>query len=207
MPDLTELDRLIEEGLTLYGQGDLDGALLVWERALSIDPDNAQANSYVDYVRMNYEMLTTDGGQDASAPFGIAADEPEYQIEILPGEAKPEPGAPMYMDPGDEGWYMESEPDRASLVPSNRPSEETIDKRIDADPDPQPVMLELEADEPPLPEPVIEPGGVNFEDATREYEPRMIRVTRAPTGEPLPKAKDRDRRVSTRRDAGVRQPR
>ena len=25
-----------------------------------MDPDNPQANSYVDYVRMNYEMLTTD---------------------------------------------------------------------------------------------------------------------------------------------------
>lgn len=188
MPDLTELDRLIEEGLTLYGQGELDGALLVWERALSIDPDNPQANSYVDYVRMNYEMLTTDAGHDESAPFGIAADEPEYQIEILPGEAKPEPGAPMYMDPGDEGWYMDREPDRAGLAPSNRPSEETIDKQIEADP--PPVMLELEADEPPLPEPVIEPGGVNFEDATREYEPRMIRATRASTGEPLPKARE-----------------
>lgn len=186
MPDLTELDRLIEEGLTLYGQGDLDGALLVWEQALSVDPENAQANSYVDYVRMNYEMLTTDAGHDESAPFGIAEEEPEYQIEILPGEAKPEPGAPMYMDPKDEGWFMGSEPDKAGMMPQGRPSEETIDKMID--PEPQPLMLEIEADEPPLPE----PPGVNFEDATREYEPRMIRITRAPTAEPLPKAKDSD---------------
>ncbi len=186
MPDLTELDRLIEEGLTLYGQGDLDGALLVWEQALAVDPNNAQASSYVDYVRMNYEMLTTDAGNDESAPFGIAEEEPEYQIEIMPGEVRPEPGAPMYMDPQDEGWFMESEPDKAGMMPQRRPSEETIDKMIDLEP--QPLMLEIEADEPPLPE----PPGVNFEDATREYEPRMVRITRAPTAEPLPKAKDSD---------------
>ena len=186
MPDLTELDRLIEEGLTLYGQGDLDAALLVWEQALAVDPDNAQANSYVDYVRMNYEMLTTDAGNDESAPFGIADEEPEYQIEILPGELKPTPGAPMYMDPQDEGWFMEAEPERAGMQPQGRPSEETIDKMIDLEP--QPLMLELEADEPPLPE----PPGVNFEDATREYEPRMVRLLRPPTAEPVSKSKGSD---------------
>ncbi len=187
MPDLTELDRLIEEGLTLYGQGDLDAALLVWEQALSVDPDNAQANSYVDYVRMNYEMLTTDAGNEESAPFGIAEEEPEYQIEILPGELKATPGAPMYMDPQDEGWFMEAEPERAGMQPQGRPSEETIDKMID--PEPQPLMLELEADEPPLPEP---PPPLNFEDPTREYEPRMVQILRPPTAEPLPKAKGSD---------------
>lgn len=186
MPDLTELDRLIEEGLTLYGQGDLDGALLVWEEALSVDPENAQATSYVDYVRMNYEMLTTDGGNDEAAPFGIAEEEPEYLIEILPGEMKPAPGAPMYMDPQDEGWFMDAEPERAGMQPQARPSEETIDKMID--PEPQPLMLELEADEPPLPD----PPSVNFEDATREYEPHMVRILRPPTTELLPKAKDSD---------------
>jgi hypothetical protein len=181
MPDLTELDRLIEEGLTLYGQGDLDGALLIWEKALSVDPENPQANSYVDYVRMNYEMLTTDAGNDEAAPFGIANDEPEYQIEIMPGEAKESagPGAPMYMDPGDVGWFMESEPDRAGgppSRPSEETSEETIDKQIDEDPGP--VMLELDADEPPS---RSDPNGVSFEDQTREfYQPRAKSQSRAP---------------------------
>ena len=31
---VSEIDRLIEEGLSLYGEGDLDGALLLWERVL-----------------------------------------------------------------------------------------------------------------------------------------------------------------------------
>ena len=180
MPDLTELDRLIEEGLTLYGQGDLDGALLIWEKALAIEPENPQANSYVDYVRMNYEMLTTDAGNDEAAPFGIADDEPEYQIEIMPGEAKgAAPGAPMYMDPGDEGWFMDSERVRAGEPPS-RPSEETheetLDKQIDEDP--PPITLELDADEPPAPG---DPNGVSFEDQTREfYQPRAKSQSRAP---------------------------
>ena len=170
MPDLTELDRLIEEGLTLYGQGDLDGALLVWEQALSMDPENAQANSYVDYVRMNYETLTTDAGADESAPFGISDDEPEYQIEILPEEVKPMAGAPMYMDPTDEGWFMDSEPARHGPA-AQRVSEEKLEVTRSLDPKPLTLELELEAEEPPRRAPEAPKDGVNFEDTTREYQP------------------------------------
>ena len=77
MAEPREIDRLIEEGLLLYGQGELDSALMIWEQALSIDPDNPQANSYVDYVRMNYELLTNDvGGDEPGAGFGLDDDEP-----------------------------------------------------------------------------------------------------------------------------------
>jgi hypothetical protein len=146
----SDIDRLIEEGLTLYGGGDVDAALLTWERALAMDPGNEQLNSYVDYVRMNYELLTssepmvTDG---VDTPFGIE-EEPEYQIEILPGEM-PAPMAPMHMDHQDEGWFLDEAPtreasfmDRATSLPN--------------------TTLELEADEPGG-------EGVSFEDATREY--------------------------------------
>ncbi|HEX7840141.1 MAG TPA: hypothetical protein VF469_21840, partial [Kofleriaceae bacterium] len=123
---VSEIDRLIEEGLSLYGEGDLDGALLLWERVLVIDPDNAQANSYVDYVRMNYELLTSDSAGEDSGPFGIGTDEPEYQIEISPGDGA-EPSAPMFMD-DPEGWGIGEE--RGPPPPSS-------------------LTLELEADEPP----------------------------------------------------------
>jgi hypothetical protein len=33
-----EIDRLLEEGLTRYGRGDLDGALTAWEQVLDLDP-------------------------------------------------------------------------------------------------------------------------------------------------------------------------
>ncbi|HEY0988838.1 MAG TPA: hypothetical protein VGD80_17345 [Kofleriaceae bacterium] len=155
---VTEIDRLIEQGLTLYGEGDLDGALLLWERVLVIDPENAQANSYVEYVRMNYELLTSDGNTEDSGPFGIGDGEPEYQIEILPGEdVAPATPAPLYMDARDEGWVIGEE------------SGNGTSRAPDA------LFLELEADEPP-------PGGdpqtfetdktgesVSFDDATREY--------------------------------------
>jgi tetratricopeptide (TPR) repeat protein len=146
----SDIDRLIEEGLTLYGGGDVDGALLAWEQALAMDPGNEQVSSYVDYVRMNYELLTSsepmiEDGSDA--PFGIE-EEPEYQIEILPGEM-PAPSAPMHMDHIDEGWFLDEAPtreanfmDRATSLPN--------------------TTLELEAEEPSS-------DGVSFEDATREY--------------------------------------
>jgi len=173
--EVPEIDRLIEEGLTLYGQGDLDGALARWERALIIDPDNAQANSYVDYVRANYELLTNDLNGEATsegAPFGIADDEPEYQIEIQPGEIKPSdaiPSSPEFIDPLDEGWFIDEELRHRGPPsgPAGRPSQE--------------LTMELEADEPPLPRtpratepPKRAPSqpDVDFDDATREYEKR-----------------------------------
>lgn len=108
MAAIPEIDRLIEEGLSLYGQGDLDRALLAWEQVLAIDPGNEQASSYVDYVRANYELLTSEARRADDAPFAIGADEPDYEIEIAPGEVTagvPTPG-PMHIDPLDEGWSL-----------------------------------------------------------------------------------------------------
>ena len=154
---VTEIDQLIEQGLSRYGEGELDEALLLWERVLAIDPDNPQANSYVDYVRMNYELLTGEANTEHSGPFGIGDDEPEYQIEILPGDVVvPAAPAPLYMDVPDEGWAIGDE--RGGAVP----------------PGPGTVTVELEADEPPIdgdPGTFESPhtGEVSFEDATREY--------------------------------------
>jgi hypothetical protein len=160
---VTEIDRLIEQGLSLYGEGDLDGALLLWERALGLDPENAQANSYVDYVKINYDLLTSDANTDQSGPFGIGEGESDYQIEILPGEdIEPAAGPPLYMDRHDEGWMISEERGAGD-------GEELA-----------PITLELDADEPPPPllEPSFESAltgeSVSFEDNTREY----------PTGRP-----------------------
>ena len=177
---VSEIDRLIEEGLSLYGEGDLDGALLLWERVLVIEPDNAQANSYVDYVRMNYELLTSDSAGEDSGPFGIGTDEPEYQIEISPGDAA-EPSAPMFMDdPEDWGIGEERGPPPASSL-----------------------TLELEADEPPpgdargtFDAPVADTEGegddVSFEDATREYPGGAGRPTKTLLGYDQPAAEPSD---------------
>jgi hypothetical protein len=197
--NLTEIDRLIEEGLTLYGQGDLDGALLAWERVLAIDPESPQANSYVDYVRQNYELLTNEvtAEHHPSAPFAIADDEePEYQIEILPGELIETP-PPMHMDPADAGWFIEDEsnPRRSQTEGQDVPDPRTISHDLhdprtrtkSHDLDDDPLELELEADEPPPPPgaPEIElvteePQAISFDDQTREY----------PGGPPVRRAAD-----------------
>jgi hypothetical protein len=169
---VSEIDRLIEEGLSLYGEGDLDGALLLWERVLVIDPENAQANSYVDYVRMNYELLTSDNSTEDSGPFGIDSDEPEYQIEISPGGGDGvEPSAPLFMDDREHGWGN------------------TDDSTAGPLPKPGSLMLELEADEPPAGQPGTFAGprpdegdDVSFEDATREYPGGAGRPTTALLG-------------------------
>lgn len=190
-----DLDRLIEEGLTLYGRGDLDGALLVWEQVLAVEPANEQATSYVDYVRMNYDMLTTDAGEDRpAAPFAIGdAEEPEYMIEVSDGDLPspviagkagvPQAGAPMYMDPTDASWYIDDELSRRgpSTTAPVRDTSQAMTPSPDADHDdrePQVLALELEADEPPEPEHVkqraITVRGECFDDATREYKPQPL---------------------------------
>ena len=188
------IDRLIEEGLNRYGAGDLDGALHLWEQVLSIDPENPQANSYVDYVRINYEVLQTDAGvgvaTDGAAPFGIE-DEPEYIIEITRGEIQPGT-APMYIEPTDEGWFIEEEQTHElfARTRSGRPIAPTPEVKSGANVEPKPKSepkprtisadlpakhIELEADEPPElelapPQPQRAPSAeVTFDSATREY--------------------------------------
>jgi hypothetical protein len=157
---VSELDRLIDEGLNRYGSGDLDGALEAWEEALAIDPDNAQANSYVDYVRQNYDILATDGGVaigGENAPFGIEP-EPEYTIEIVEGEVGPAIGTPT-IDELDGGWFIDDD-DPLTVHVGRAPSRDNPGKSPKGD---KPRTLELEADEPPP------AGGISFDETTREY--------------------------------------
>jgi hypothetical protein len=154
--NLTEIGRLIEAGLTLYGLGDLDGALDSWEQALEMDPDNAQANSYVEYVRHNYELLSAEvAGESLDpsvVPFAIGED--EYQVEVIPGDPIPN-DAPMTFDPTDQGWYMDDE---------NAPRRQRM--RTAAPPpttDSVALQIELEAEEPLARKPI------SFEDETAEY--------------------------------------
>lgn len=154
--NVPDIDRLIEDGLSRYGVGDLDGALLAWEQALALDPENAQANSYVDYVRMNYELLTTELAQHEEAPFAIGEDEPEYQIEIEPGEAGELPA--LHADSIDEGWFIESE-----TIPSGSAARTTSADY------PQ-ISLEIGEEEPTVSRDRGKPEAeINFDAATREY--------------------------------------
>ncbi|HEY3801421.1 MAG TPA: hypothetical protein VGL61_02405 [Kofleriaceae bacterium] len=150
---MAEVDRLIDEGLNRYGTGDLDGALEAWEDALALEPDNPQANSYVDYVRQNYDILATDGGVAVtdSPVFGIES-EPEYTIEITAGEVTPPSGEPV-LDDLDGGWFIDDD-DPHTVHVGRAPSRDNAAA--------VPRTLEMEADEPP-------PVGISFDETTREY--------------------------------------
>ncbi len=159
MPEPREIDRLIEEGLLLYGQGDLDQALMIWEQALSIDPENPQANSYVDYVRMNYELLTNEtGGDEPGSGFGLDDEEP-YKVEVAPGEIATA-GTPASADPADEGWFIAGEAATRGAVHDGEPG-----------PEPPTATVHIEADEPPAytASHLVPDKPVSFDDTTREY--------------------------------------
>jgi hypothetical protein len=158
---LSNIDRLLEEGLTRYGRGDLDGALTSWEQVLDLDPHHEEALGYIDYVRMNYELLVGEVSVQAEAPaFAIGEDEPAYQIEAAQGELAEGSAVPRYGTVLD-GWAIEDE------GPGGGPLGR------------QQITLEIEGNEPELElelepfhlghSPESEPTGINFEDATKEY--------------------------------------
>ena len=185
MATAADIEGLIEDGLSRYGSGELDGALALWEEVLAIDPENAQATSYVDYVRTNYEVLQAGGGvdiADENVPFGIEA-EPEYIIEITRGHEIPEAPAPMYMDPLDKGWFIEEETHQVSSARTRSkavvPRTKSAEQAPASDP-PSPTarpraardseqVLELEADEPPEGDRGSTPA-ISFETATGEHD-------------------------------------
>ncbi len=164
-------------GLNRYGAGDLDGAIFLWEEALAVDPDNEQATSYIDYVRLNFDALSAEPSveEPAEAPYAIE-EEPEYQIEISAGEAAPESAPqPVALDAVDEGWFADEETHDAPTAP---PSEGgTLEMEADEPAEPPGTSIEMEADEPPS-------SSLNFDagetrkfhgDVQRESEPLLPR--------------------------------
>jgi hypothetical protein len=154
-PPKSPVDRLVEAGLSAYGRGELDDALVAWESALAIDPEDARAIAYVDYVRQQYDLVAAgaEAGPAEEAlgvPFGLGPDEGDYEIELLTEDdmasseqqtVKLPPGPPVMLDPRDEGWGLAD--DVAGAL--------SAEARV----------VELEAEEPPD----------SFEDkSTAEYE-------------------------------------
>ena len=153
----TDIDALIEDGLTRYGRGDLAGALLVWEEALRIEPDNEQAKSYVDYVRQNYDMLSGSEliSDEANAPFGIEDD--EYVVEIIETTPlAPATARPPDADALDDGWFID---DSAAVPdPARAMSRELPVVVADAE------VVEINADEPPETGPAGDPHAPDDDD-------------------------------------------
>jgi hypothetical protein len=142
------VERMIEDGLERYARGDLDGALASWEGALALAPDEPRALGYVDYVRGHAELLRGGGGAAADSelavPFGLASlgDDDGYDIEVTRTSERAR--VEQYLDAIDDGWFID---DGAALPTVARP----LPLPATDEPRSAPaIMLELEADEPPL---------------------------------------------------------
>lgn len=69
-------DALVDEGLRLYAQGDLDAALLRWRSAIKLIPDHRRAREYFRYVRDNRRSIEDSlrtAEENASGPLGALA--------------------------------------------------------------------------------------------------------------------------------------
>ena len=162
-----DIERMIERGLQLYGVGEVDGALAVWEQALALDPEDVRAAAYVDYVRENYEMLaSTSRITEDDVPFGLGAvpgdpaDDYEIEVTAAPGSfgrAAAAPVAPVehYIESIDEGWFLDEEP--ASFPfdePPPPPHAPDVDagarpsRQLPLPANPSELTLEIEAEEP-----------------------------------------------------------
>jgi hypothetical protein len=151
----TPVDRLVEAGLAAYGRGELDDALVAWEQALELDPDDSRALGYVEYLKQHYDLVAAGaiGGygseEDLGVPFGIGPDDGDYEIEVtpLPGyvavpavDAATERVPPQSLFDFDEGWSLDDDPRARSMT-----------LRADGPPSFEGLTLEMEADEPPGP--------------------------------------------------------
>ena len=170
-----DIERIIERGLQLYGTGDVDAALAMWEQALALDPHDVRAGAYVDYVRENYSMLSSSArAGEEEVPFGLGAvpGDPadDYEVEVTTGgtpmhqRAAAAPIVPVerYIEQIDEGWFLDEEPPAGFGFdePPPQPSEPMPPLELDPDEplrpsrqlplpaNPAELSIEMEADEP-----------------------------------------------------------
>ncbi|MEZ4369354.1 MAG: hypothetical protein R3B07_00955 [Polyangiaceae bacterium] len=57
---MADADRLVEEGLELYGRGEVDAAIAAWQRAVSLDPGHETALEYLDAA--GFHPVPSDSG-------------------------------------------------------------------------------------------------------------------------------------------------
>jgi hypothetical protein len=122
-------EEVIDAGLRLYSQGDLEGALARWRDALAIDPDNRRARQYLAYVEEHYDLLDRKLRGDQAGP-----EEAEEDEEAGP-TIEMEADDPMdEIDPYDsvEVSMSDVEPADAEPVDTNLPTEKMAPQQLAA---------------------------------------------------------------------------
>lgn len=197
------VERLVEEGLERYARGDLDGALMSWEGALALAPDEPRATGYVDYVRSHYDLIKGAGGaaseSELSVPFGLASlgDDDPYDIEV--SETGERARVEAYIEGVDDGWFID---DGLALPTVARPAALPADEPRSS----PAITLELEADEPPaLGDLDFGPsGGAGALDLRRRQDPRLRERVAAGRSAGGPAGAERDGRSWSSSSATVR---
>src|SRR5689334_11394171 len=85
----------------------------MWEEALAIDPTNQRATSFLDYIKLNYELLANAelALSDDDDSFAIE-EEPEYRIAVSASDLAAAGSVSDQIDDGwsdqiDTGWFEE----------------------------------------------------------------------------------------------------
>ena len=65
----SKADLIVEEGLALYSQGKLEGAIAKWQEALRLNPTHHRAQEYIRYVEDNRMALEVSFGHVATDDF------------------------------------------------------------------------------------------------------------------------------------------
>ena len=139
-------DEVVERGLRLYAQGDLEGALAEWRRALEIEPGNRRGRDYLVYVEEHFKVLSEKfraarerHGAGAGPPIEMEADDPMEDIDPYESiELQGQPSiAPFARDT--------SERTTAERARTERPSEEVDAEAATAPAPPAPHLRDVAA--------------------------------------------------------------
>lgn len=84
--------RLLKRGLNYYGLGDVDAAIVCWEEARALDPENQAAQ---DYLETAYEEARNVGGKPEVEPVDPLDDDATPRsldsVAVLPEDPTPRP--------------------------------------------------------------------------------------------------------------------
>ena len=106
MGQMSKVTRLLKRGLRHYAVGDIEAAIVCWERVCELDPENSAAR---DYLHSAYEALA-ESEDDTPVPIMLSGDEdPFASQDAAPRSFAESPRA----QPSSSEWAQDPEVSRA----------------------------------------------------------------------------------------------